>query len=109
MGAGVGRPRVAAAVAEGVELLDIAERSAGLRLDPGAQADLEGAVRQRIERAERQPGARLVRLAVARDQDRRLPVLDRDDRGGQADLDRREDGVALIAATQMRGGTAALA
>ena len=45
---------VAAAVAEGVELLDIAERHAGLFGDPGAQADLEGAVVDRIERTGRQ-------------------------------------------------------
>ena len=44
--AGAGMP---AAVAEGVELLDIADREPGLRLHPGAQADLEGVVRERIE------------------------------------------------------------
>ena len=42
--AGVVGARMAAAVAEGVELLDIADGQAGLRLDPGAQADLEGAM-----------------------------------------------------------------
>ena len=57
MRAGVAGARMAAAVAEGVELLDIADGEPGLRLDPGAQADLEGAVRQRIERTERQAGA----------------------------------------------------
>jgi hypothetical protein len=51
--AGVVRPRVAAAVAEGVKLLDIADIDRGLRRHPIAQADLKGAVRQRIERAER--------------------------------------------------------
>src|SRR5262249_668291 len=37
---------VAAAVAERVELLDVADRKAGLRLDPAAQADLEGVMRE---------------------------------------------------------------
>ena len=87
MRAGVAGLGMAAAVAERVELLDIAEPQAGLRLDPGAQADLEGAVARRIERAERQAGAP---VAAARDQDQRLIALDRDDRGGQADLDRRQ-------------------
>ena len=64
--AGVARPRVAAAVAEGVELLDVADVDRGLRRHPGAQADLEGAVRQRIERAERQAGARSRLLRIGR-------------------------------------------
>ncbi len=51
--AGLGMP---AAIAERVELLDIAEPQARLFLDPGAQADLESAVARRIERAERQAG-----------------------------------------------------
>ena len=84
---------MAAAVAERIELLDIADAQAGLLLDPGAQADLEGAVRQRIERAERQAGARLAALAVARHQDRGLPILHGDDRGGEANFDRRQDGL----------------
>src|SRR5262249_23939051 len=49
---------VAAAVAERVELLDVADRKASLRLDPAAQADLEGVMRERIERARRQAGER---------------------------------------------------
>src|SRR5205085_7017427 len=73
---GVARVRMAAAVAEGIELLDVADGERGLRLDEGAQADLEGPVRQRIERPEREPGARLALgrgpAARARDQDRRL-------------------------------------
>ena len=77
MRAGIGRPDVAAAIAEGVELLHIADAQAGLRLDPGAQPDLEGAVRQRVERAERQPGARFALLAVARDENCRLAILHR--------------------------------
>ena len=46
--AGLGVP---AAIAEGVELLDITEVEPGLPLHPGAQADLERAVRARGERA----------------------------------------------------------
>ena len=46
---------MAAAIAEGVELLHIADGEAGLGPDPGTQADLEGAMRGRIERTERQP------------------------------------------------------
>src|SRR5262249_2913986 len=49
---------VTAAVAERVELLDIADREAGLLLDPAAQADLEGVVCQRIERTRRQADQR---------------------------------------------------
>jgi hypothetical protein len=48
------RAGMAAAVAERVELLDVADAQPGLLLDPGAQADLEGAMRQRVERAERE-------------------------------------------------------
>jgi hypothetical protein len=51
--AGLGVP---AAIAESIELLDIAEPQSRLLLDPGAQADLEGAVRDRIERAEWESG-----------------------------------------------------
>ena len=66
MRAGVARTRVAAAVAEGVELLHVADRQSGLSLDPGPQPDLEGAVRQRIERPERKPRARPAHVPVAR-------------------------------------------
>ena len=51
--------RMAAAIAERIELLDIAERHAGLLGDPGAQADLEGAMPHRIEWAGGQRGARV--------------------------------------------------
>ncbi len=53
---GVAGLRVPAAVAECIELLDIAKPQSRLLLHPGAQADLEGAVRHRVERAERKPG-----------------------------------------------------
>src|SRR4029077_6964552 len=86
----IGRSRMAAAVAEGVKLLDIADAQPGLRLDPFAQPDLEGAMRQRIERAERQAGARVGFSAVARDENGRLAFLHGDDRGGEPDFDRRE-------------------
>ena len=48
---------VASAIAESVELLDIAEGRAGLLGDEGAQPDLEGAVEQGIKFAGRQSGA----------------------------------------------------
>ena len=57
MRAGVVGARMAAAIAEGVELLHIADGEPGLGPDPGAQADLEGAMRGRVERTERQPRA----------------------------------------------------
>src|SRR5215212_4990033 len=81
---------MAAAIAERVELLDITDPQAGLLLHPFAQADLEGAMRPRIERAERQAGARLALDLVARHQDRRFAVLHRNDRSGEPDLDRGE-------------------
>src|SRR5690242_5041634 len=91
---GVASLGMAAAIAKGVELLDIAEPQARLLLDPGAQADLEGAVRERVERAERQAGKP---FTVARGQDQRLMTLDRHDRRGQADLDRRQQLLAHAA------------
>ena len=56
MGVGVAGPRVPAAVAERIELLDVTQPQSGLFFHPGAQADLEGTVRDRIERTERKPG-----------------------------------------------------
>ena len=56
MGVGVAGLGVAAAIAERIELLDIAEPQSRLLFHPGAQADLEGAVRDRVERAERKAG-----------------------------------------------------
>src|ERR1700692_972175 len=84
--AGLGVP---AAVAERIELLDIAEPQSRLFFYPGAQADLEGAVRQRVQRAERKSGA-LVAVAGGGGEDQGLVAFDRDDGGGQADLDRRQ-------------------
>jgi hypothetical protein len=92
VGAGIARPRVAAAIAEGVELLHIADRKAGLGLDPGPQPDLESAMRQRVERPERQPRAGLALGGVAGYQNGRLLALHRHDRGGEPDLDRRKQG-----------------
>ena len=63
----VARLRAAAAIAERVELFDIAKVRARLRLHPFAQADLERAVRERIERAGRQ--RRLLRAARLRHED----------------------------------------
>ncbi len=54
---------MAAAIAESVKLLDIAERRAGLRGDEGPQRQLEGAVAQRIELAGRQRRKRFRREA----------------------------------------------
>ncbi len=85
--AGVARPRVAAAIAEGVELLHVADGERGLLGGEGAQPNVEGAMRQRIERARRQPHE--VAAARRRDQDLRRVFLDRDDGGDEADLDLR--------------------
>jgi hypothetical protein len=46
---------VPAAIAEGVELLDVADRERRLFVDKGAKRDLEGAVRERIELAGGRP------------------------------------------------------
>ena len=82
--------KMAAAIAECIKLLHIAQAQPGLLLDPGMQSDLEGAVRARVERTEGKSGARLSFAAVRRDENRRLVVLGRDDRGGEANLDRWE-------------------
>ena len=59
-----------------------AQPQSGLLFDPGAQADLEGAVRDRVKRAERQPGEP-VAVAAGRGEDQRLIAFDGDDSGGQ--------------------------
>ena len=89
MHAGVVGPRVAAAVAERVELLDIADGDRCLRRHPVAQADLEGAVRQRIERPERQARANAA-FRIGGDENARLLGLHRDDGRGQPHFDRRQ-------------------
>jgi hypothetical protein len=78
-----------ATVAEGVELLDVADRKRSLCFDKGAQANLEGPVGQRIEGAEWQSDMRPGLIIC--DQDGRLIALDRHDRCGETDLDGRED------------------
>ena len=79
--------RMAAAIAEGVELLDITQPQPGLFLHPGTQADFEGAMRDGVERAERQAGE-FVAVMARRNQNQRFVALDRDDGRGQSDLDR---------------------
>ena len=79
--------RMPAAVAEGIELFDIADIERGLRRHPFAQADLECAMRQRIERAGWQAGRLILLPGFTGDQHLRFFVGDRDDRGGQADLE----------------------
>ena len=88
MRGGVARLGVPAAVAESVELLDIAEVEPGLPLHPGAQADLEGAVGARGERAEgkRVPFAR-PHFAGAHHENMRLLLAHADDRGIEPKLD----------------------
>lgn len=83
--------RMAAAIAESVELLDIAERYAGLFADPGAQADVERAMRQRIERARRQRRLAAVAPDIGNQNGRIIPD-DRRDRRCQIDLDRQAAG-----------------
>src|SRR4051794_30040334 len=90
MRTGIARACVAATITERIELLDIADAQSRLRLDPGAQPALEGAVRKRIEGSERQASARLAFGAIASDQDCGLLVLDGHDRGGQSDFNGRE-------------------
>ena len=77
--------RLAATVAERVELLDIAKPHVGLLVDPCAQAHFKCAMGQRIERAGRQsclPG----RIG-ARHKDHRLVVRHGDDGRREVDLD----------------------
>src|SRR6202011_179366 len=111
MGIGVAGLGMPAAIAERIELLDIAKPESRLFFYPGAQADLEGAVRHRIERTERQPGERAA-PATCGGEDQWLVAFDRDDGGGQADFDRRQRLLAHLASilriSQSRCGTAAL-
>src|SRR5262249_29685256 len=101
------------AIAKSIELLDIAEPKSGLLLDPGAQADLEGAVRDGVEGAEGKAGEP-VAVAAGGGEDQRFIVLDRNNRRGQADLDRRQKLVAhlapanFMAVIRARRGTACL-
>src|SRR6185369_4013232 len=85
-------PRIAVAVAEGVELLDVAEGEGGLLVDPAAQATVEGAVVLRIERTEgqglvEQPGGAFA--SGAQGEDARHFVGDRRDDGVETDGDAR--------------------
>src|SRR5262249_13197652 len=83
-------PRIPAAIAESVELLDISDGERGLGLDPRAQPDLERAMRVRIEWTGGECRARLTGLALAGDQDPRRVAVDGEEGGGQPDLDRDE-------------------
>ncbi|MNI46887.1 hypothetical protein D3C73_1013740 [compost metagenome] len=84
VGAGGGARRVAAQVAEGVELLDEAQGKAGLGRHEGAQGQFEGAVARGVERAEGQ-GRRAV--GGMGGQDGGLAVPQGDDHRRQADPD----------------------
>ena len=79
--------RVALAVAEGVELLDVAEPEAGLLAHPAAQGAVEGAVGGRLQRAEGEGVERGRRSRRAHGQDARHLGGDRHDHGVQADGD----------------------
>src|SRR6266567_6029627 len=81
---------MAAAVAESVELLDIAELQSRLLLDPVPQARFQCAVRQRIERAKRQ---RVRRFGVVHDESTRALFGNRNDRRRKTD----QDGMSLAA------------
>src|SRR5882724_2143445 len=78
MGIGVAGQRVPAAIAERIELLDVTQPQSRLFFHPGAQADLEGAVRNRVEWAERKPGAP-VTVAAGGGEYQRLVAFDRND------------------------------
>src|SRR4029077_11667659 len=88
MRGGVAGLGVAAAGAESVELLDIAEVEPGLLLHPGAQADFEGAVGTRGARAEgkRVPFARR-HFTRAHHENLRLLLAHADDGGIEPKLD----------------------
>src|SRR5882672_854107 len=89
MGIGVAGLGVPAAIAERIELLDVTQPQSRLFFHPGAQADLEGAVRNRVEWAERKPGEP-VAVAARCGEYQRLVAFDRDDGRGEADFDRRQ-------------------
>ncbi len=89
--------RVAEAVAEGVELLDVAKLEAGLLLHPAAEPQFQRAVALGIERPERQ-GTLHARPAAAARVDQRVHRAanreharslagDRDDHGVESDGD----------------------
>ncbi len=78
--------RMATAVAERVELLDIADGDAGLFGDPGAEADFKSAVIDGIEGTGRQRRAAAPRRPARHENERRVSAHC-DDGGGQADLD----------------------
>src|SRR5712664_1254033 len=89
MGIGVAGLGVPAAIAECIELLDVTQPQSRLFFHPGAQADLEGAVRNRVEWAERKPGEP-VAVAARCGEYQRLVAFDRDDGRCEADFDRRQ-------------------
>ena len=84
-GLAVPRPR-AVPVAERVQLFDVRELHAGLLADPGAQAELEGAVAVGVEGTEGQ-GGRAAVAAVRHRQHAGLGAGDGDDGGVQPDRD----------------------
>src|SRR5581483_10767981 len=92
MGGAVARLRVAAAIAEGVELLHVAERQSGLRRDPRAQSDFESTMRNRIEGSRWKSGQALILAGLGGGEDQRFVIVNGDNRGGQTNLDRGELG-----------------
>src|SRR4051812_20736550 len=83
--AGLGVP---ASIAKRIKLLDIAEIEPGLLLDPGAEADFQGAVRpgRKRSKGERVPIGRAGGSGMYH-QDLRLAVAEADDCRVQAELD----------------------
>jgi len=79
---------MAAAIAEGIELFDIAELQASLFGDPRPQADFQSAVSKRIERAGWQRVKDRPICIWPDDEDLRLTFMHADDRRAQADFDR---------------------
>src|SRR6185437_9176224 len=78
------RRQMPPAIAEGIELFGIAEVEAGLLSHPFAQALFQGALGFRIEGTERQC---VLAVVMGHHQGARIFLLDRDDRGRQADAD----------------------
>jgi hypothetical protein len=83
-------PAVAATIAKGVELFDIAKIECGLLLHAVAQAGLEGAVARGIKRAERQSVGRSVTGRGRYGENARGAIGHRHDGGVQADAHRRD-------------------
>src|SRR5689334_18913892 len=78
---------MAAAITKGIELFDIAEPQAGLCFHPGAQANLECAMAERIEGPKGKAGARFALSCIGCDEGSGLVFHSGDNRRGKADFE----------------------